>query len=93
MKELDGGKALAFENVEGHETRIVSGVCGTRERILEALGVGSEVLYRHLLDAVRNPTPCQLGDGPVKQIVDIPKLSDFPVLTHFEGDPGPYITS
>jgi len=93
MKELDGGKALLFEDVEGYETRIVSGICGTRERILEALAVGSEDLYGHLLNAVRNPTPCRVGDGPVKEVVDAPKLSDFPVLTHFDGDPGPYITS
>ena len=93
LKEFDGGKAIVFEDVEGYEARVVAGFSGTRGRILDALGVEAEDLYGHLLDAVRNPTPCKVGDGPVKEVVETPSLGDLPILTHFEGDPGPYITS
>ncbi len=93
MREFDAGKAVVFEDVEGHDARVVAGVCGTRDRILRALVIGAENLYGHLMDAVRNPTPCDVGDGPVKEVVDEPRLGDLPILTHFEGDPGPYITS
>jgi len=93
MKRFDGGKALIFERVEGHGTQVVGGVCGTRSRILGALGVDAEGLPERLLHASRNPTPCEVGDGPVKEVVEGLSLSDIPVLTHFEGDPGPYITS
>ncbi|MEE8355214.1 MAG: UbiD family decarboxylase domain-containing protein, partial [Candidatus Bathyarchaeia archaeon] len=94
LRRFDGGKAVLFESVKEHEGSVVGGVCGTRPRILEALGVGSGELYSHLLEAVRNPTPCEVGDGPVKEVIhDEPSLSEFPILTHFETDPGPYITA
>ena len=93
LKRFDGGKALFFENVEGHGTKIVGGVCGKRGRLLDALGVEAESLPERLLHASRNPTPCEVGDGPVKEVVESLSLSDIPVLTHFESDPGPYINS
>ncbi len=94
LQAFDGKKALLFENVKGYDTQVVGGVCGTRARILGALGVDEGDLYSHLQHAIGNPTPCKVGDGPVKEVVvDDPKLSDFPILTHFGDDPGPYITS
>ena len=94
LKRFDAGKALVFDRVKGYETRIVGGVCGTRARILDGLGVEPEEFYRRIQEAVRKPEPCEVGDGPVKEVVvDDPSLGDFPVLTHFEGDPGPYVTA
>ena len=94
LEMFDAGKAVMFDNVKGFDGRIVGGVCGTRERILDALGVEAEALYGHLQQAARNPTTCEVGDGSVKEVIaDRPKLSEFPVLTHFADDPGPYITS
>ena len=93
LRRFDGGKALIFDRVEGYGVRVVGGVCGTRRRILDALGVEDEALHERMLHATRNPTPCEVGDGPVKEVVNRLSLSDLPVLTHFEGDPGPYITS
>jgi 2,5-furandicarboxylate decarboxylase 1 len=94
LRRFDAAKALVFEKVKEHGTRVVGGVCGTRSRILDGLGAVSENLYGKLQKAVRSPEPCNVGDGPVKEVVlDDPSLGDFPVLTHFEGDPGPYITA
>ena len=94
LKRFDAGRALVFEKVKEHETRVVGGICGTRARILDGLGVEPENLYKRLQEAVKNPEPCEVGDGPVKEVVlDDPSLGDLPVLTHFEGDPGPYITA
>jgi len=94
LQKFDGGKVVMVENVKGHAAKVVGGVCGTRGRILEALGVEAGELYPHLQSAMKNPTPCEVGDGPVKEVLlDDPRTSDFPVLTHFERDPGPYLTS
>jgi 2,5-furandicarboxylate decarboxylase 1 len=94
LKRFDADKALVFEKVNEYETGVVGGVCGTRARILDGLGAEPENLYGKLQEAVRSPEPCEVGDGPVKEVVlDDPSLGDFPVLTHFEGDPGPYITA
>jgi UbiD family decarboxylase len=53
-----------------------------------------EEAYKGLLDAINNPTPCRIEDGPVKEeVISNPSLKNFPILTHFEDDAGPYITS
>jgi len=93
LKRFDAGKVLLFENVKGHTHSVVGGVCGTRQRIMDALGVGPDQLYPRLLEATRSPKKCRIGDGPVKEVVEEGDLRKLPVLTHFDGDPGPYITS
>lgn len=93
LKRFDAGKVLLFENVKGHTHSVVGGVCGTRQRIMDALGVGPDQLYPRLLEATRSPKKCRIGDGPVKEVVEEGNLRKLPVLTHFDGDPGPYITS
>jgi len=82
-----------FENVKDYETKIVANVCGTRKRICAALNVDRDRLYRRLTEAWRSPRkPKIVEDGAVKEIVEN-DLSRIPVLTHFERDAGPYITS
>lgn len=94
LKTLDGGPAVLFERVKGFDTAVLGGACGTRNRICLALGIEPEAFYQRLLHAVEYPTPVEVVDeGPVKEVVEEPRLSRIPVLTHFERDPGPYITS
>ncbi len=94
IKAFDGGPILFFDKIKGHTTKVVANVCGTRERFCSALNVDAEGLYRKLIDAWRSPTPPKIvKEGPVKEVVEKPKLSKIPVLTHFKKDAGPYITS
>jgi len=94
FKSLDGGPAVSFETVEGSEVPVVGGVCSTRARICKALKIEEDTLYSHLLTAIRNPMRTKRDeDGPVKEVLEKPKLSNIPVLTHYERDPGPYITA
>jgi UbiD family decarboxylase len=87
------GSVLIFENVKDYRTKVVANVCGTRQRICTALGVNHDGLYRKFTDAWRLPRkPEIVEDGTVKEIAE-DDLSKIPVLTHFERDAGPYITS
>jgi len=94
MKSFENqGSVLMFENVKDYETKVVANVCGTRQRICTALNVDRDRLYRRLTEAWRSPRkPKIVEDGAVKEIVEN-DLSRIPVLTHFERDAGPYITS
>ncbi|MGQ9507008.1 MAG: UbiD family decarboxylase [Candidatus Bathycorpusculaceae bacterium] len=94
MKSFDNqGPILMFENVENYKTGVVANVCGTRKRICTALNVDQDGLYRKLTEAWRSPRkPKIVGDGPVKEVAE-KDLSKIPILTHFEKDAGPYITS
>ena len=95
MKALDKGPILIFEKVKGKSTKIAANVCATRERICKALNVKRENLYSKLVYAWKNPSKPKIAkDSPVKEVVrEDFKLSEIPVLTHFEHDAGPYITS
>lgn len=94
MKAFDGGPILSFDNVGGYTTKIVANVCGTRKRICSALNVNPESIYQRLINAWRSPNPPKIvKEGPVKEVVEKARLSKIPVLTHFEKDAGPYITS
>ncbi|MGQ9743291.1 MAG: UbiD family decarboxylase [Candidatus Bathycorpusculaceae bacterium] len=87
------GSILLFENVKNYKTRVVANVCGTRKRICAALDVDQDGLYRKLTDAWRSPRkPKIVGDGAVEEVVE-KDLSNIPILTHFEKDAGPYVTS
>ena len=94
MKEFDGGPILYFDNVKGSRTKVVAGVCGTRQRLCWALGVSQEALYQRIIEAWREPTqPKVVRGGPVNEVVEKTRLSKLPILTHFERDAGAYITS
>ena len=92
LKQFDGGKAVIVREEETG-IRVVGGVNGSRNRLLRSIGVTQENLYPTLVEATKNPLKCKKGDGPVKEVVGEGDLNKVPVLTHFKGDPGPYITS
>jgi 2,5-furandicarboxylate decarboxylase 1 len=94
LNAFPDGPVFLFENVEGYKVNVVGNVCSTRERICRAFGIQSEGLYQKLNDALRYPkTPRIVEDAPVKEVEEAPNLSKIPILTHFERDAGPYITS
>jgi UbiD family decarboxylase len=94
LKKLDRGPAVLFEKIKERATPVVANVCGTRERICRALNVRAEELHAKIIDASLHPVrPKLVKDGPVKEILEKPKLTKMPILTHYEKDAGPYITS
>jgi UbiD family decarboxylase len=94
LKKFDAGPIFHFDAVKGYETKVVAGICGTRQRLCWALDVDMESLYPKVINAWRSPTqPKEVKSGPVKEVVEEAQLSKLPVLTHFEHDAGAYITS
>jgi len=96
LKSFDNeGPILVFDSVKDYEGKVVANVCGTRTRLCFALNTDENGLYGRLEDAWRASKKTKIvADGGVKQVVerDI-NLSKIPVLTHFEKDAAPYITS
>ena len=99
MKALDGGPLLVFERVLDHPGfKVVANVCN-RQRLLRALGVekGDVVeAYRKLIEAKERPSKPRVvssGPGAEEKVIKEPDLGELPVLKHYVGDAGPYITS
>jgi len=94
MKEFDGGPALLFENVDGFTNKVVSGTCGKRRILALGLEVPEEKIYDKIIRAIESPSsPNVRSDGPVCEITSEPNLTRLPILTHYEKDPAPYLTS
>ena len=94
MKKYDNGPILFFGKVKGSDFKVVSGLCGTRERIFRAIGADSHTYYSKIIEATNHPlTPVLTEEGPVFEVREKPDLTKLPILSHYEKDPGPYITS
>jgi UbiD family decarboxylase len=94
MKKFDNGPVLLFSKVKGNSFRVLSGCCGTRDRIFRAIGADSSTYYSKLIGATNNPIPPTIDEeAPVMEVHEQPDLTKLPILTHYERDPGPYITA
>ena len=96
MKNFDNdGPILSFDKVKEYKTEVVSNVCGTRGRICSALSVDENGLYEKLTSAWRSPRKSRIiaGSQLMERTVKNVDLRCLPILTHFERDAGPYITS
>jgi 2,5-furandicarboxylate decarboxylase 1 len=91
MKKYDGKEALLFEKVKSYG-KVVAGVCGTKKRLAKALSVSLEKMRPRLIGAIRNPREPSLTDT-LQAEGELTGLRKLPILTHFERDAAPYITS
>lgn len=92
----DGGPAILFENVRGiNGFRLVSNLVGTRPRFATAVGAKTEhVIHDRVVSAIskaRRPRVSRrAGLYEENRARD---LSVLPIVTHFEKEPGPFVTS
>jgi UbiD family decarboxylase len=94
LEAFDGEKVVIFEKIAGFPFKIVGGICGTRERLYKALRVNQAEFYERLQHAITHPKkPKTVKDAPVKEVIEKAALGNIPILTHFERDAGPYVTS
>jgi 2,5-furandicarboxylate decarboxylase 1 len=87
-----------FENVVGHPgARVVGNLVASRKRVARALDTTEAELATTYLHRTRQGiAPRQADDAPVKEVrhagpLDIASL--LPVLTHYAGDGGPFVTT
>ncbi|MGL4670161.1 MAG: UbiD family decarboxylase [Methanobacteriaceae archaeon] len=87
---------VILKNVEESEIPIISGICNTREKIALAMDCEVDKITEKIIKAMENPI--KINDiTPINSIESYTaskaKLSKIPILTHYQNDGGPYITS
>jgi UbiD family decarboxylase len=89
------GTPVLIERPDGGSIPVVAGIGSDRRYYALALGVQREELLHRLSGAFKaTEKPEEWQTGPCKDIITKnPDLDKLPLLTHFEGDGGPYITS
>ena len=90
--------ALLFEKVKGYPFPVVGNLLGTKKRLSMALGVNQENFFENALSKLeKRIPPVLLKDRTPKEVIlqkgKIDLLKFLPILTHYAGDSGPYITS
>ncbi len=90
--------ALLFEKVKGYSFPVVGNLLGTKKRLSMALGLGQENFFEKTLSKLEKRIPPALvkNRSPREVITQKGKndlLKLLPILTHYAGDSGPYITS
>lgn len=89
-----GEQAVLYENVKGSKYQVVSGICSSRSHFALALGIKKNELVSAMAKAVENPEkPSMTKTAPCQEVSGEPDLDTLPILTHFNTDGGPYITS
>ncbi|MCS7097402.1 MAG: UbiD family decarboxylase [Candidatus Methanomethyliaceae archaeon] len=91
MEKYDGGPILLFNKVKGKLLSIASGICGKRERVLKSINATKYNYYEKMIDAINNPLKPKIVNSNFE--IEEEDLSSLPILTHYERDAGPYITS
>lgn len=91
----DGGPALLFENVKRRRFRLASNLVGTRSRFAIAIGARSEsAIHARMISAINSAKKPKISDEPGKFMENrLKDLCALPIVTHFEKEPGPFITS
>lgn len=85
------GKPVLFENVKGHDMRVVSNVCSTRDLVCLGLGIEKKDLINRLTHAIEHPKEPKVAKAEYRELPC--DLSKLPVLTYYPKDGGPYIAS
>lgn len=91
IKKHDGRQALLFQRVNSYGG-IVAGICGTKRRLALSLNTTLDELRPRIMDAIRNPQEPGVASS-LQATEELSGLSELPILTHFEKDAAPYITS
>lgn len=91
--KADNLHALLFENVSGKKFKIVSNLVGTRTRFALAVGAKESDIHQKVITAIekaKKPKKISRGQFMENSSSD---ASILPVVTHFEKESGPFITS
>jgi anhydromevalonate phosphate decarboxylase len=94
VSKLDKGKAVLFESVKGSKIKVAANVLGTRNRIALSINAKNEnTIQERINQAIRSkPEITNIEKGNVWK-KNSRSLYDLPIVTHFEKDSGPFITS
>jgi len=92
-EKLDGSKAALFENVQGSKFKLVSNLVGSRDRFAQAIGSKKSNINQKIVKAISSAKKPKIS-ATAKFFENSSKdISILPIVTHFQNESGPFITS
>jgi len=94
--KLDKKEAILFTNIEDSKFKVVSNILGTRKRFFydfKTNGENSKIDFSNFANINKENYPVKISSDAPFYKNSSQNLFDLPIVTHFEKDAGPFITS
>jgi len=91
--QADGGNAVLFENIKESKLRLIANLVGTRARFAKAIAATEPTIHDKVISAIKNAKKPKIVTDAKFFENKSRDLSVLPIVTHFEKEPGPFITS
>ena len=92
-EKLDGSKAALFENVKGSKFKLVSNLVGSRDRFAQAIGSKKSDINQKIVRAISSAKKPKISTTAKFFENSSRSISILPIVTHFQNESGPFITS
>ena len=91
--KVDGLDAVLFENIKESNFSLVANLVGTRKRFALAVGGTENNIHDKIISAIKKAKPPKLISSGKFLENKSKNLLSMPIVTHFEKESGPFITS
>ena len=91
--KVDGLHAVLFENIKESNFRLVSNLIGTRKRFALAVGGNENNIHEKVIFAIKKSKPPKIISSGKFMENKTNNLTSLPIVSHFEKESGPFITS
>lgn len=91
--KVDGSHAIFFENIKESDFNLVSNLVGTRKRFAQAIGSTEENIHKNVISAIKKAKRPKIVSTGKFMENQSKNLFIMPIITHFEKESGPFITS
>jgi len=92
-EKLDGSKAALFENVKGSKFKLISNLVGSRDRFAQAIGSKKSDINQKIVRAISSAKKPKISKTAKFFENSSKDISILPIVTHFQNESGPFITS
>jgi 2,5-furandicarboxylate decarboxylase 1 len=96
VSKLEGKQAVIFETVKDNKIRVASNIVGTRKRFSLAIAASDQkLIHTRITQSIpRAVMPKKISEDTAPFCNNSSNnLFDLPIVTHFEKDAGPFVTS
>ena len=91
--KVDGSFAVLFENIKKNDSKLVANLVGTRKRFSQAIGCEESKIHDRVILAIKKAKKSKtIPNGKFFENKS-KNISSMPIVTHFEKESGPFITS
>lgn len=91
--KVDGSHAVLFENIKESDFHLVANLVGTRKRFALAVGGTENNIHEKVISAIKKAKAPKIVSSGKFQENSSKNLLSMPIVTHFEKESGPFITS